>query len=65
MTASPILVLNPRDLYSKYGFNDGDMPDHIREWFESQAYDLDLLNWHETLFNLVGAVVANLIRVAA
>lgn len=57
MTASPILVLNPRGLYSKYGFNDGDMPDHIREWFESQAYDLDSLDWHETLFNLVNEFV--------
>lgn len=46
------VLLTARDLSSKWGFNDGDTPDHLFDYF----YDNDLMDsfdWHEVLQKLV------------
>lgn len=48
----PMLRLYSSDLLSKWGFNDGDMPDELRDYFDSagEAYPQD---WHVVLRRLV------------
>lgn len=55
MPINPVLVLPKEGLYSKYGFNDGDMPDQVAAWLEYNGYESEAVDWHETLFNLVEA----------
>lgn len=49
------LRLHSRGLTSKYGFNDGDEPDDLLDWFELHRpeYDYPTADWHPVLVKLV------------
>lgn len=52
---SDVLILHSRSLASKYGFNDGDEPDHLLDWLDVHhpEYDYATADWHPTLIRLV------------
>jgi hypothetical protein len=52
----PALVLWADDLYSKWGFGDGDLPDALEEWLDDERQGLawfDRNAWHSVLIRLV------------
>ncbi len=48
--SEPILRLYSNSLLSKWGFNDGDIPEAVYDLFEENGVDYD---WHATLIALV------------
>lgn len=55
MTAKDVLRIYSSGLLSKWGFNDGDMPEEVCEYCEALAIDYGLIDWHATLVRLVCA----------
>lgn len=53
MAASAELTLFSEGLCSKWGFNDGDMPDHIRDWCDENGIECRSVDWHAVLRKLV------------
>ena len=47
------LTLRSDDLCSKWGFNDGDIPEHVVEWCDENGIDWSEADWHEVLRTLV------------
>jgi hypothetical protein len=47
------LRLGADGLASKWGFNDGDMPDELWDILDDLVIPTDLVNWHEVLRRLV------------
>jgi hypothetical protein len=53
MTASTELTLFSDGLCSKWGFNDGDMPDDVWDWCDEHGIDGGSVDWHAVLRKLV------------
>ena len=53
MTASAELTLFSAELCSKWGFNDGDVPDHIWDWCNENGIGRISADWHAVLRRLV------------
>jgi hypothetical protein len=51
--ASAELTLDSQSLCSKWGFHDGDMPDHIMAWCVENGIETHVVDWHEVLHKLV------------
>lgn len=51
--ASAELTLYSDGLCSKWGFNDGDIPDHVVAWCEENGVAWHEVDWHEVLSELV------------
>lgn len=49
----PTLTLFADDLCSKFGFNDGDWPEHLHEYWGESGVDHSGIEWHEALRKLV------------
>ena len=47
------IALYAADLWSKWGFNDGDMPDEVWDALEEEGIDVLHLDWHRVLIDLV------------
>lgn len=47
-----VLTLVSEDLLSKWGFNDGDLPDWIWDVCDEQRIDHDAFEWHDVLWAL-------------
>jgi hypothetical protein len=51
--ASAELTLYSDGLCSKWGFNDGDMPEHVVAWCTENGIEPHTIDWHEVLCELV------------
>lgn len=52
--SEPTLWLHSSCLLSKFGFNDGDMPDEVADWLDAQGIDFNGTAWRaEVLGRLV------------
>ena len=51
--ASAELTLYSEGLCSKWGFHDGDIPDHVVAWCEENGVEWHEVDWHEVLRKLV------------
>lgn len=51
MTAE--VTLYSSDLCSKWGFNDGDIPEHVMAWCAENGVEPQVVDWHEVLRALV------------
>lgn len=49
------LQLDSRCLLSKWGFDDGDMPEHVINWCSRHGVDLSEVDWQKALRALVRA----------
>jgi hypothetical protein len=49
------IYLSGDSLFSKYGFNDGDMPDALMDWLDADhpSVDYSVEDWHPVLVQLV------------
>lgn len=66
MSDEPTLYLDVDCLCSKWGFNDGDCPDHLLDYWEEVGVDWPQLNvdWHQALRALVRAHLVPAIEAA-
>lgn len=53
MPELPELHLFSESLLSKWGFNDGDTPDHVLDYCEDRGIDYNAWDWHDVLRRLV------------
>lgn len=51
------LVLYTIGLLSKWGFNDGDMPDEFADWLDDEHPEIGYVEWRPVLVRLVRAYV--------
>lgn len=51
--AAPSLVLSSASLLSRFGFNDGDIPESLLDYWHSIEVDYLKIDWHSALRKLV------------
>lgn len=49
----PTLTLYSQNLLSKWGFNDGDTPEHLMDYWDDQGIDYSGIDWRQVLRRLV------------
>jgi hypothetical protein len=49
----PTLTLYSSSLLSKWGFNDGDMPNVLMDYWDACSIDYSNLEWHQVLCRLI------------
>lgn len=49
----PELILNSASLLSKWGFNDGNIPDHLMDYWDDIGIAYPDVDWHHALCTLV------------